>query len=271
MPELPEVEAARRRVHACLVGRRLVDVVAHDDRIVFDEAPAVTVADSLRGRTVTATGRRGKYHWLVLDRPPHLLVHFGMTGRYHIFEAGAPGAEASAGVRFRKLEMRADDGGCVVLSDPRRLGRVRLREDPLATPPVSELGFDPLEGVPRMPRFADLVRSRRVPLKALLLDQGFAAGVGNWIADEVLYQARLDPHRRACDLDPSELQRLRTRLGEVIRRAVAVDADSDRFPRTWLFHHRWGRQADARTARGEKIEHSTIGGRTTAWVPEVQH
>ena len=51
---------------------------------------------------------------------------------------------------------------------------------------------------------------------------------------------------------------------------VAARSDHARFPRGWLFHHRWGRNAEARTARGERIRHITVGGRTTAWVPTVQ-
>jgi formamidopyrimidine-DNA glycosylase len=107
-------------------------------------------------------------------------------------------------------------------------------------------------------------------MKAVLLDQSFAAGVGNWIADEVLYQARIDPRRLGRSLSDAEGRRLRATLRSVLRTAVRARADSDRFPRTWLFHHRWGRNAEAVTARGEKIRHLTIGGRTTAWVPAVQ-
>ena len=108
------------------------------------------------------------------------------------------------------------------------------------------------------------------PSRDSLLDQGFAAGVGHWIADDVLYQARLDPRRGADTLTAAETKRLRAKLGHVVRRAVAVDADKRRFPRTWLFHRRWGRVRDARTVRGEPIEFLTLAGRTTAWVPSVQ-
>jgi formamidopyrimidine-DNA glycosylase len=90
------------------------------------------------------------------------------------------------------------------------------------------------------------------------------------MADEILYQARLDPRRPAASLGPGEIGRLRTALAAVTRRAVAVDAAKERFPRTWLFHHRWGRRAGARTARGEAVEFLTVAGRTTAWVPAVQ-
>jgi formamidopyrimidine-DNA glycosylase len=85
-----------------------------------------------------------------------------------------------------------------------------------------------------------------------------------------LYQARLRPDREAARLRPEETVRLRQRLLAIVEKAVAVDADSDRFPRSWLFHHRWGKNAKARTAAGEKIVHATIGGRTTAFVPSRQ-
>jgi formamidopyrimidine-DNA glycosylase len=104
----------------------------------------------------------------------------------------------------------------------------------------------------------------------VLLDQSVFAGVGNWIADEVLYQSRLSPHRPAASLTRAEVARLRYRLQAIVRHAVDVRGDSDHFPRSWLFHHRWGRNAEARTWRSERIIHETVGGRTTAWVPTRQ-
>jgi formamidopyrimidine-DNA glycosylase len=158
----------------------------------------------------------------------------------------------------------------VALADARRLGRIRLRHDPPREPPISLLGFDALRQLPSPARFRGLLRGRSAPIKAVLLDQGFAAGVGNWIADEVLYQARIDPRRRAHTLSEAEVRRLRAKIGSVVTTAVRARSDSDRYPRTWLFHDRWGRSAGALTARGEPIRYDTIGGRTTAWVPRVQ-
>jgi formamidopyrimidine-DNA glycosylase len=112
--------------------------------------------------------------------------------------------------------------------------------------------------------------SRSAPIKAVLLDQSFAAGVGNWIADEVLFQARIDPRRQARSLSAGEVARLRSAIRHVVSTAVRRGSDSDRYPRTWLFHYRWGKDANATTARGQTIRHDTIGGRTTAWVPAVQ-
>src|SRR5207237_8104443 len=105
-----------------------------------------------------------------------------------------------------------------------------------------------------------LVTGRSSPMKALLLDQSFAAGVGNWIADEVLYQARIDPRRRAGTLKDEEIRRLRAALARVIAVSVQARNDSDRYPRTWLFHDRCGRNPTAYTARREQLRHATAGG-----------
>jgi formamidopyrimidine-DNA glycosylase len=222
--------------------------------------------------------RHGKHLWLVLDRRPWPVFHFGMTGGFHqprkrgthLVSYGAHHPAEVWPPRFTRLCVTLDDGNQLAFADARRLGRVRLRRDPPAEPPVSLLGFDALRELPAPRRFRELLRERSAPLKAVLLDQTFAAGVGNWIADEVLYQARLDPRRRAHTLSDEEADRLRAKLRSVIEVSVRALNDSDRYPRTWLFHDRWGRDAGALTSRGEPIRYLTIAGRTTAWVPSVQ-
>jgi formamidopyrimidine-DNA glycosylase len=264
LPELPEAEAARRLAQRVLVGRRLVEVTVRPDPIVFSGTSARRVAEWLRGRRVVAARRKGKHNWLELDRRPWPAFHFGMSGDLHDYR----GAEDRP--RFWKLELATDEGRRVAFTDIRRFGRIRLLNDPASEPPISLLGFDPLEGLPPTADLHAVLRRRQAPLKAVLLDQGVFAGVGNWIADEVLYQAALSPHRPAASLTAAELSRLRQKLHAIVRRAVHVSGDSDRFPPTWLFHHRWGRNANAQTARAERIIHETIGGRTTAWVPTRQ-
>ena len=87
----------------------------------------------------------------------------------------------------------------------------------------------------------------------------------------MLYQAGIDPRRRASSLTDAEARRVRARLVSIVKRAVRANADDSHYPGTWLFHRRWGKRGDATTALGEPIEHLTIGGRTTAWVPSKQH
>jgi formamidopyrimidine-DNA glycosylase len=276
MPELPEVEVGRLIAQRVARGRAISKVVCADDPIVFAGVPPARVRAALLGRRVQAVRRHGKYLWFELDRRPWPLFHFGMTGGFHTARDGGVKLVSSGDraptwpPRFAKLHLTFDDGGELVLADARRLGRVRFRDDPRQEPPIALLGFDAFHDIPSLARFRALLRGRSAPLKALLLDQTFAAGVGNWIADEVLYQARLDPRRRAGSLTPEEVSRLRARLRSVVAYSVQVRSDSDRYPRSWLFHDRWGKRADATTARGHPIRHLTLGGRTTAWVPALQ-
>jgi formamidopyrimidine-DNA glycosylase len=264
MPELPEVETARRRAERALRGRRIASVVVARDPIVYEGVPPARFAAALRGRRVLAVRRKGKHLWMELDRRPFVLFHFGMTGSFEIYRDGEKRP------RFWKVEIAAENGTRLAMADPRRLGRIRLRHDPESEDPLARLGFDALEGLPPARDLAALLARRGGPAKAVLLDQSLFAGVGNWIADEALYQAAIDPRRPASSLDMAELKRLRSRLLAIVRLAVAVGADERRYPRTWLFHDRWGREEGARTARGERIVHLTIGGRTTAFVPARQ-
>lgn len=264
MPELPEVERARRLAEKRLASKRILRVATTADAIVYSGVQPARFARALKGARVRAVHRRGKHIWFELDRRPWPAFHFGMTGSFKVYEHPADRP------RFWKVELLMEDGVRLAMPDPRRLGRIRLLDDPEHEPPIGQLGFDPLLDMPPLKAFAAGLSHRKAPIKAVLLDQSFAAGVGNWIADEVLYQARIAPARHACGLGLEAVRRLRSTILRVIRKAVEVDADNTLFPKTWLFHHRWGRNAHAVTHRGEKIVHATIGGRTTAWVPSVQ-
>jgi formamidopyrimidine-DNA glycosylase len=276
MPELPEVEAARRVTAALAVGRRIVGVWCADDPIVFERVSPRRIVAALRGRRVRAVRRHGKHFWLELDARPWLLVHLGMTGGVHVPKRRSLKLKSSHGTpagwppRFLKLKLTFDDGGELAIADGRRLGRIRLRHDPRAEPPLTGLGFDAFHELPPPARFHELLTARGSPIKAVLLDQSFAAGVGNWIADEVLYQARIAPKRRARTLTRQESARLRSRLRAILTTAIRSGSDGDRFPRTWLFHHRWDHDPLARTAAGARLRWETVGGRTTAWAPTLQ-
>ncbi|MEM6930161.1 MAG: DNA-formamidopyrimidine glycosylase family protein [Myxococcota bacterium] len=278
MPELPEAEHTRGVLQRTLAGRRIAEVEVAEDPIVYDGVPTAQVEEWLVGREVAETHRRGKYLWLELSEAPHLIVHLGMTGTVRTrgdeplnLESSPKHPDHSWPPRFTKLRLVTTDGDEVAYTNARRLGRLLFRGDPANERPIAKLGFDPLTDMPGREAFAQRIgRRSRAVLKALLLDQGFSAGVGNWIADEVLYQARIDPQRRAGTLSEQEVETLRKTIRRVVLTAVKADARKDRFPKGWLFHRRWGKKEDATTADGEPIAFVEIGGRTTAWVPGVQ-
>ena len=266
MPELPEAECwGRRKAEQACLGKRIVSAWADpSERIVIEGVSPKALAQAMTGRRVLGCHRLGKQMWWTLDQGPHPTWHFGMTGGFHVYAA------SSEKPRFLKIELVLDDETLFGFADPRRFGRVRLLDDPRKEPPLSKMGPDALNELPAVAWFAERLAKRNTPIKALLLNQAFLAGVGNWIADEVLYQSKIAPQRRASSLSPTEVRRLRSKIGHVLRKACDWEADYTRFPQTWLFHHRWGKNQEAKTGRGEEIEFDTVGGRTTAWVPKVQ-
>ncbi|HEX9189112.1 MAG TPA: DNA-formamidopyrimidine glycosylase family protein, partial [Vicinamibacteria bacterium] len=124
MPERPEVETARRRAARVLRGRRIAAVAVARDPIVFERVAPARFAAALRGRRVLAVRRKGKHLWLELDRRPFPLFHFGMTGAFEIYGDEKPRP------RFWKVEIATDAGERLAMTDPRRLGRIRLRLHP---------------------------------------------------------------------------------------------------------------------------------------------
>ncbi|MEC7523398.1 MAG: DNA-formamidopyrimidine glycosylase family protein [Myxococcota bacterium] len=273
MPELAEVEHARRILEAACVGERIEAIEVDADDIVIEDRAALL---RLRGREVREARRRGKYLWLELDEGPHPIFHLGMTGALRRrgdeplkLASSAKEVDRTWPPRFTKVRLVMSSGE-LVYTNKRRLGRVLLRDAPATDAPIGALGFDPWTDMPSLERFRGLLERRRGLLKGLLLNQKFAAGVGNWVADEVLFQSGIDPRRRIDGLKGPEIERLHAALRDVVRLAVEADARAERFPAEWLFHRRWGKDPDARTADGHVVEFIEVAGRTTAWVPTKQ-
>ena len=262
MPELPLVERYRREAERFLAGRTVTGAASVVDDMMMPELPPRRFQHAVTGRRIVAVNRRGKYLWLQFDRSPHLVLHFGMTGAFVYDPRTRP--------KHWRLKLTLDTGGTMYLADARRFGRVLLVNDPLREPPVSDLGFDPWLDKVSSAFFARSVRSRSAPIKAILLDQSFAAGVGNWIADDVLYLACIDPRRSGKSLSPAECRRVLSRLISVVRVATKAGSHAEGFPRRWLFHLRWGRHLGIETTAGNPVRFDVVAGRSTAWVPSVQ-
>ncbi|KAJ1703610.1 hypothetical protein LUZ63_003389 [Rhynchospora breviuscula] len=275
MPELPEVEAARRALQAVCVGRRIRRCAAAPDSVVISGVSPSRLESALVGRSILEARRKGKNLWLRLDEPPFPSFQFGMVGAIYI--KGIPVTNYKRSVvqptdewpsKYSKVFVELDDGIEFSFTDKRRFARIRLLDDPESMPPISELGPDALFEPMQLDNFTDSLSKRKTGIKALLLDQSFISGIGNWIADEVLYQARIHPLQIAANLSTESCESLHQSINEVIKHAVEVDADISRFPSDWLFHVRWGKKPG--DVNGKKIEFITAGGRTTAYVPELQ-
>lgn len=279
MPELPEVEAARLLIEENLVGHTITAVRAEADEKIFGNPAGL--APALLDRTVTAACRHGKNLWLELSGPgPALTLHFGMTGSLAVrgaprvqYVSARPAGDSAWPPPFTKLEVELDGGSiAAAYADPRRFGKVRLAADPRAGLPT---GRDVLLQPFTPADLGDaLARAGAKKLKVVLMDQAVAAGVGNWVADEVLWQARLHPEAAASSLSPAQVSALAAALESVPRHAAAVRANDALYPADWIFHVRWGKASSSKPAPKvggvHAIQWIDVGGRTTAFVPGLQ-
>ncbi|GAA6047644.1 hypothetical protein JCM3770_001605 [Rhodotorula araucariae] len=301
MPELPEVEAARSRLEAVAKGRRVKSVQTSEDAIVFSGTTHANFATAIEGKTVKEVKRKGKNFYMILSSSPHPVFHFGMSGMAHVRGQASPvyrvPRSASPAEEWPPRYMKAcitfedvetGETGEWAFCDARRLGRIKLVEadegEVENVPPLSELGADPLLAMPTKDDLRSAFARRNAPIKAVLLDQnGPLCGIGNYMADEILYQSAIHPSVPAAHLSNHEqsalLDTLHAQIRSVTETAVAVDADAARFPPDWLFQHRWSKGKkkksgekgfvlpDGRTAT---ISFITVGGRTSAVVADVQ-
>jgi len=268
-----------RVLRRALVGKKIKEVEVVKDPIIFGSTPAEAIVKALKGRTVKKIGRKGKTFWIELDKPPTLFGHLGMSGwirelgteTVRLKEHGdAPLDDDKGRPRFLKLLITAQDGTRISYTDGRRLGRIWLSDSPKTDAKIKKLGPDVMDDLPTAKDLQTLLAKRNAPIKALLMDQHIVSGIGNWVADEVLYHAKIAPQRPASSLTAAEYSALRKSIDKVIKTAVDAGADDDKYPATWLFHHRWGGSRGADKIGKHDIKRTTVGGRTTAWVPNVQ-
>jgi len=271
MPELPEVEIARRLIADRALHRRIVDVGDSDGYVVRPHPPG-ELRNALTGRSLTAAHRRGKTIWLETSGPggvatpggPELGVHLGMSGRIVVTRPDgsvAEGGDPRYGGRadkpgWSRFTITFADGGSLALVDPRRLGRVWL------SPDIGALGPDAGHVTPA--QFRALITKGRTAVKARLLDQSKIAGIGNLLADEILWQARVPPLTPTGSLSAAQVSRLYRALTSVLESASAEGGA-----------HTGGviaaRHPGGTCPRdGAPMVHGTVGGRSTWWCSREQ-
>jgi formamidopyrimidine-DNA glycosylase len=248
MPELPEAERARQTL-ATALHRRIVEVDDRDTYVCRPHQPG-EIAGALVGHELASAHRRGKFLWLETDDGPTLGLHLGMAGKIVVDD------EADEESRWDRFALRFADGTRLALRDKRRLGRAVLNPD------FSHVGPD-AAGVDR-DAFRRLVGAGHTAVKARLLNQHAISGVGNLLADQALWQARLAPRRDTGSLSEEELDRLRRELRQAIRSATRLGGvHTGRFVRA-------RRHEGVCPRDGHVLERATIGGRTTFWCPACQ-
>lgn len=218
MPELPEVEFARRCWQRWARRRTVTAISVLEPRVVKPDAPRSL--EALRGATFVRFERRGKNLLLSAQRrkvPVGLWSHLGMSGKWLRREA------SEAAPRFSRVRLDLDDGHALHYVDMRLFGKLRVvpSADFETVPAVKGLGPDALVDGVDPARLGERLARLKGPVKVALLDQRLLAGVGNIQASEALYRAKIDPRRPARSLDPAELRRLATAIRRSIEATLA--------------------------------------------------
>ena len=247
---------------------------------------------------------------MVMSSPPHPLMHFGMAGWLKIrdvetayYKPAKPEESPEWPPKYWKFVLEtAEEPKCeAAFVDLRRFARIRLidcaADEMRNVSPLVENGPDPIvdKDVFTEEWLAEKLGSKRVPVKALLLDQANISGIGNWVgfvlpdpfdsleslaigvdtaySDEIMYDAKIHPEQYSNTLTAAQIKQLHKSIQYICSFAVDNLADSSKFPEEWLFKHRWGKgKKDSSTTlpNGSKFVFLTVGGRTSCVVPSVQ-
>jgi formamidopyrimidine-DNA glycosylase len=215
MPELPEAETVRRQLEPKIVGQKIVAAWARLPRRTF---PSIEeFIQSTPGTRIIAAKRRGKQIYFPLDNDFHFLVHLGMTGRLHIEENSELKIQKSKLHKHVHAVLQFANARRLVFTDPRTFGAVGITRE---LPFLTTMGPEPLDEDFDEAALAAKLKTRRVPIKAAILDQKIVAGLGNIYADEVCFLARVHPLSRACDVPISKLKVLVSHMKPVLEKAV---------------------------------------------------
>jgi formamidopyrimidine-DNA glycosylase len=291
MPELPEVETVRRGLAPVMEGASFtrVELRRQDLRAPFPRR----FASRLKGRTVTALRRRGKFILADLDDGTVLVMHLGMSGSFRIVRDGEE--RLAPDTYHRRGKLRAHDhvvlhmssGVQVVFNDPRRFGLMNLvpRAEIDLRPPFDAIGIEPLSADFSGATLARLLAGRSAPVKALVMDQRLIAGVGNIYACEALWRARISPSRPAgrfatrSGRPTAAAEALAAAIREVLEAAIAAGGSSLRdhiratgelgeFQHAFAVYDREGKPCP-RNDRGT-VRRTVHAGRSTFYCPVCQ-
>lgn len=262
MPELAEVAYFSKQWQAG-VGQPVLQVEVHPKARVFRGMDTTSLVDSLTGAKLVSFATHGKQMLFRFNRAT-LGVHLGMTG---VMKTEKPDYEAG---KHDHLVLRQKKQ-TLVFRDPRLFGRILFTEGKQDPDWWTKLPPDLLsKEFSKKALQTFLSRRKGAPLKAILLMQERFPGVGNWMADEILWRAELHPAMPGGKLTPEQTGRLWKEIRYVCREAMRIIGTRfDDPPDSWLFLHRW-KKSQTCPRCGVELKQKEIGGRTTCWCPRCQ-
>jgi formamidopyrimidine-DNA glycosylase len=261
MPELPEVETYRRYLEATSLQQTITGLYVEDHKLLTTDYG--TLSQALIGNQFTGTHRIGKNLFVLTSQGSVMLMHFGMTGSLAYYR------DVEDTPRFARIQFHFASGFRLAFLCPRKFERLGLVGSIEEYAWAKNLGTDALDI--SVSQLTAKLMGKKALVKPLLLDQANVAGIGNWIVDEVLFQARIHPETRGTQLDEAAVERLHQAIGLVLNTAIEHEAVYGRFPKSFLIHAReWDESphADQGTHKScpvcsNEIQLTRVGGRAT--------
>lgn len=271
MPELPEAETIVRSLSTKITGLRIKSYYLLDPGLLKENS--LIPLESLTDKKIIKVRRRGKMIFIDLEGDLTLAFHLKMTGRL-IWKSAENISDKHTRliIKFHRTENELH------FQDMRKFGFIYLfsTSKELETPWISSLGPEPLKI--KYAAFSNLFRSRKRPVKCLLLDQKFLAGIGNIYADEILFRAKIHPKQKSCSLSERDKKKLWRSMRRVLFEAVELRGSS---VRNYIdsngergafqdFHRVYGREGLPCLECGTKIRRIRLGGRSSFFCPQCQ-
>ncbi|TVZ53361.1 Fpg/Nei family DNA glycosylase [Dokdonia sp. Hel_I_53] len=258
MPELPEVYGYQQYINSTCLQQKILSIDVRDTRLI--KMPLSDLKKMLIGNSWVGTERIGKYLFIHVNTGEVLVMHFGMTGRPSYYH------ESVERPRFGHIEIVFDNGYHFAFENKRKFGWWDMTRSVEEYRTAHKLNVDARDL--NYGQFKEVVAHRKTAIKNVLMNQSVTTGVGNWIADDVLYQSQIHPLKKANELTEEELKTVYAKLQHVLEVAISHEARYQDFPDYFLIHNRKGREGCYHT--GVTLEKIKIGGRTTYYSPEWQ-
>lgn len=265
MPELPDVESFKRYFNRTSLGQEIADIQS-DAKSLVKKIVFGDFKQKLLGRQFRKASRRGKFLIVKIENiPQKLILHFGMTGSLHYVKQGSPRKDRD---RFAHLIFKFKNGYELRWNNQRKLGKVYLLENPEDLDLIQEMGPEPLEISKK--EFLKLLKEHsRKSMKGFFLDQRVIAGIGNIYSDEILFRAKIDPHRKAKSLDLKEKKKVFKKMQKVLKEASKLNHPDAQFPDSWLIPHRRKGEKCPQN-KNHELKREIIVGRASYFCPICQ-
>lgn len=259
MPELPEVENYRKYFDGTSLGRKVHAIHIDDTRILTCTEPELRTA--VIGASFVKTDRIGKYMFAQLNHSQWVMIHMGMTGWFSYFN------DLEDEPKGTRVRFDFQDGGYLAWVCRRKFGRIDLCQSLEAYVQKKKLGQDALKI--SFEDFAQSFVGKKTNVKALILKQNVYAGIGNWIADEMLYQSKINPSEIASSLSKEQLRVLYDKGRYIMETGIDTGVKYDRFPDHFLVRNERKNGHECFEC-GTQIEKSVVAGRGTFTCPKCQ-